>query len=173
MRRIYVTLQDSSTPSVVRKRFFTAGCAAAGCTARSKKRREPPEAARNQAPEELRTYEKHTRRGERAMHTIQISRQRSPWSTVAFAVVLAIMLTACGTNTNGTSTGGTSSDPAPNPAYATIKGYGTTFGCPSDIVVNPLPPAPNVVVTIKQSFATVTVHTGDVIEIRLPFGLAW
>lgn len=120
-----------------------------------------------------RTYEKDTRREESTMRAIQVNRRRSPWSTVAFAVVLAIMLTACGTNTNGTSTGGTSSDPAPNPAYATIKGYGTTFGCPSDVVVNPLPPAPNVVVTIKQSFATVTVHSGDVIEIRLPFGLAW
>jgi hypothetical protein len=120
-----------------------------------------------------RTYEKDTRREESTMGAIRVNRRRSPWSTVALAVVLAIMLTACGTNTNGTSTGGTSSDPAPNPAYATIKGYGTTFGCPSDVVVNPLPSAPMVVVTIKQSFATVTVHSGDVIEFRLPFGLAW
>ena len=35
--RNYVTPQDSSPPSVVHKRFFPAGCAAAGCTARRKK----------------------------------------------------------------------------------------------------------------------------------------
>src|SRR2546425_1955536 len=38
-----VTLQDSSPPSVVRRRFFVAGMAAAGCHARNKSRREPPE----------------------------------------------------------------------------------------------------------------------------------
>jgi len=31
--------------------FFAAGLAACGCQARSKKRREPPQAARNQTPE--------------------------------------------------------------------------------------------------------------------------
>jgi len=46
-----VTAQDSSPPSVVRKGFCAAGMAAAGCHARSTKRREPPQAARNQAPE--------------------------------------------------------------------------------------------------------------------------
>lgn len=107
------------------------------------------------------------------MHTIQISRQRSLWCMVTFAMVLAIMLAACGTNTSGTSTGGTGVDPSPKPTYKTVKGYGTTFGCPSDVVVNPQPPAPNVVISIKQGYTVIIAHTGDVIEIRLPFGLAW
>jgi len=34
----FVTAQDSSPPSVVRKSFFAAGFAACGCKARSKKR---------------------------------------------------------------------------------------------------------------------------------------
>jgi len=119
------------------------------------------------------TYEKDTRREKSIMHTIQISRQRSPWCTVALVVVLAMMLAACGTNTSGTSTGGTSVDPSPKPTYKTVRGYGTSFGCPSDVVVNPLPPAPNVVISIKQGYTVIIAHTGDVIEIHLPFGLLW
>src|SRR6266436_729009 len=39
---LFVTTQDSSLPTAVRKSFCAAGCAAAGGTARSTKRREPP-----------------------------------------------------------------------------------------------------------------------------------
>ncbi len=118
------------------------------------------------------TYEKDIRREKNIMRTNQINR-RPLWCTVAFVVVLAVMLAACGTNTSGTSTGGTSVDPSPKPTYKTVKGYGTTFGCPGDVVVNPQPPAPNVVISIKQGYTVILAHTGDVIEIHLPFGLLW
>src|SRR5438105_3964815 len=54
--------------------------------------------------------------------------------------LLAFMLAACGTNT-GAGTGS-----APPPAPTIVQGYGTSNGCPSDIVVNTVPAAPNVTV---------------------------
>jgi hypothetical protein len=91
--------------------------------------------------------------------------------TFALIVVLAVVLAGCGTNTNGTSAGGVSADPTAT--YTTVKGYGTAVGCPSDAVVNPVPSAPNVIITLKQDFKTVNVQTGQVVEVHLPFGLAW
>src|SRR6266478_1401454 len=59
----FVTAQDSSPPSVVRKRFFAAGLAACGCQARSKKTR---------AAVECRFIE-HVRRGIRHLRSYLVS----------------------------------------------------------------------------------------------------
>jgi len=90
---------------------------------------------------------------------------------MALTVVLVVMLAGCGTNTSGANTGGVSADPTAT--YTIVKGYGTAVGCPSDAVVNPIPAPANVVITLKQNFKTVTVQSGQVVEVHLPFGLAW
>jgi len=99
------------------------------------------------------------------MHTVQID--RGQWLWISVALVAVLMLAACGTNTGGRT------DPHPVLTYPIVGGYGTTYGCPSDVVVKPEPPAPNVVVNIKQSHTIVTAHIGNVVEIRLPFGHTW
>jgi hypothetical protein len=80
-----------------------------------------------------------------------------------FALIL--ILAGCGA---GSATG--SSGPPPTPT--TIKGYGTTYGCPSDAVVSSPPPA-NVTIQASQVNTTITAHVGDIIEIHLPFGSKW
>ena len=101
----------------------------------------------------------------------QMNRRRLLCCAIALTVVLAVLLAACGTNAGGTSTGGVSADPTAT--YTIVKGYGTAVGCPSDAVVNPEGSPPNVVISLKQSYKTTTVQTGQVLEIHLPFGLAW
>lgn len=95
------------------------------------------------------------------MHTIHIRQRQSLWVTVLLATVLALILAACGTNT---TTGG--------PTYTTVKDYGTVHGCPSDAVVSPEPAGANIVLT-NQSSSTVMAHSGNVIEVHLPFGQLW
>lgn len=90
---------------------------------------------------------------------------------IALTMTLAIILAACGTNAGGSGTGG--SGATPTSTSTTVKGYGTSVGCPSDVVVNPEPAAPNVIITRKQAYETVTVQAGQVVEVHLPFGLAW
>jgi hypothetical protein len=102
-------------------------------------------------------------------------------SAVAFVVILTCILSACGFN-GGTSTasGGSSTSGTPTPTpialtptVTTVPGYGTTLGCPSDSVVSNLPNA-NVVATVTGAIGeTVTAHTGNVIELRAPFGKKW
>lgn len=92
-----------------------------------------------------------------------------------FLALVLLMLTcivaACGSNAgSGTSTGGSS--PA-NPSPTAVKGYGTSQGCPSDMVVGTAPPTANVIVKSNQTNASISAHVGDVVEIRLPFGQKW
>lgn len=100
-----------------------------------------------------------------------------PLTAVALVVILTCILSACGFN-SGTSTasGGSSSTPtpvAPTPTVTTVAGYGTTQGCPSDSVVSNISKA-NVVATITGAMGqTVTAHTGDIIELHMPFGKRW
>jgi len=88
---------------------------------------------------------------------------------VSFGVLLAYVLTACGSS--GGPGPGTGSTPtlAPTPG----QGYGTAHGCPSDAVVTPEPPAANVTVTLSDANRMLTARVGDVIGIHLPFGLRW
>ena len=100
-----------------------------------------------------------------------------PIAAIAFLVILTCILSACGFN-SGTSTasGGSSSTPTPvasTPTVTTVAGYGTAQGCPSDSVVSNIAKA-NVVATVTGAMGqTVTAHTGDIIELHMPFGKKW
>ena len=99
------------------------------------------------------------------MRTIY-SIQRHFFLISLLSLALACVLTACGSNT-GTGAGNPSGSPT------TVQGYGSAYGCPSDAVVTIAPTTPNVTVHSSESNATITAHTGDVIEIDLPFGYQW
>ena len=101
------------------------------------------------------------------MHTVYIVRRKSFLLIAAFATLLTFMLAACGTNT-GAGTGST-----PPSAPTAVQGYGTSNGCPSDVVVKTAPAAPNVTVKSTDNSATINAHIGNVIEVDLPFGIVW
>lgn len=108
---------------------------------------------------------------------ICIRERYMPLTVVAFIMILTCILAACGFN-SGTSTasGGSTSTPttvALTPTVTTVTGYGTMQGCPSDYIVSNLSKA-NVVATLTdKAGSTVVAHTGDVIELRAPFGEKW
>lgn len=97
-------------------------------------------------------------------------KQRIPVLSFALlTLVLAFVLAACG------SAGGTGSAPTSpaTPAPTPVNGYGTANGCPSDMVVGTAPAKANVQVVQADTNSTITAHSGDVIEVRLPFGQKW
>ena len=89
----------------------------------------------------------------------------------------ALMLAACGTNSTTTGnnpTTGTASTPSPTPTpIQTIKGYGAVYGCPSDAVVNAAPVAASITVKPGLGHTTFSVQQGKVVEVQMPFGIAW
>ena len=89
---------------------------------------------------------------------------------VLFVTIFALILDACGTRSSGTGAG---LHPSPIPTSGTVVGYGTVYGCPSDVVVSPTPPAADVTVQPNQGATPITAHQGEVIEIQAPFGLTW
>jgi hypothetical protein len=91
-------------------------------------------------------------------------RLRPAFLMVVPGLILALLLAACGSNTT------TGSSPSSGPTI--VKGYGTTYGCPSDAVVSN-PQTPNVTIQPSQANQTITAHNGDVIQINLPFGSKW
>jgi len=107
--------------------------------------------------------------GDIVMHTVHSGRRQIFWLATLLAVVFTFILAACGSST-GTGPG---ASPSPTPTYTTVKGYGTTYGCPSDVLVNPQPSTPNVVINVTQSNSTITAHSGNIIEVHLPFGQNW
>jgi hypothetical protein len=94
--------------------------------------------------------------------------RRSFGFVAAVSFLFLFLLTACGTN----SSGGTGS-PAPSNTPTTVSGYGTAYGCPSNAVVASTSTTANVIVKLSQTNVPITAHTGDVIEIQLPFGHKW
>jgi len=110
--------------------------------------------------------------GVSAMCSSHVLRQKKVLYTVLFVVVFAFVLAACGTRSSGTATGSTPT-PSSIPTSGTVPGYGTTYGCPSDVVVSTAPAAPDVTVEPKQGSTVINAHRGDVIEIQMPFGVAW
>jgi hypothetical protein len=92
-------------------------------------------------------------------------------------LVLAFVLAACGASSGGSSTGGPGGTGAagssPTTAPTPVKGYGTANGCPSDMVVGTEPAKANVLIRPSDTNTTIPAHTGDVIEVRLPFGQKW
>lgn len=89
---------------------------------------------------------------------------------VPLFVVLAILFAGCGASGSSTGSGSSSS---PIPAPTTVKGYGSANGCPSDAVVTPPAGQPNVTIKLTDSTTVINAHTGDVIEVHLPFGHQW
>ncbi len=89
------------------------------------------------------------------------------WFSGICLLALAILLVSCGAASNSSNGGG-----AATPSPTTVKGYGTTNGCPSDAVVSSPPPA-NVTVRVNSANQTITAHNGNIIEIHLPFGQKW
>lgn len=89
-------------------------------------------------------------------------------SSVLVIVMCAVLLTACGTRMNSTATG-SHTTVSSLPTSRTVAGYGRSYGCPSDVLVSP---APDTVVP-EDGKTAITAHTGDVVEIQLPFGVAW
>lgn len=93
------------------------------------------------------------------------------WLSGICLLALALLLVACGGATGSAaraSSGGSSATPAPT----SVKGYGTSNGCPSDAVVSSTSPA-NVTADINSPNQTVSAHNGDMIEIHFPFGHKW
>ncbi len=104
------------------------------------------------------------------MRKAQLIRQQSFLVIASLALILAFVLSACGANSGGTG-GGTS--PTPTPTFTTVKGYGSSHGCPSDVVVTGTPAAPNVVARVTDNNSTIMAHTGNIVEVDLPFNQRW
>ena len=86
--------------------------------------------------------------------------------------IMAFSFASCGAASTGGNVAGSASATAVS-APVVIKGYGSTNGCPSDTVVNTVPTQANVVLQPSDANTTITAHSGDVIEVRLPFGHKW
>jgi hypothetical protein len=106
------------------------------------------------------------------MQKYHIIRRRGFVLIVPLLAILAILFAGCGASGSGTSTG-SGSESSPTPAPTTVKGYGSANGCPSDAVVTPPSGQPNVIVKLTDSNTVINAHTGDVIEVHLPFGHLW
>ncbi len=112
------------------------------------------------------------------MRIVEALVQKKWIGLVCFLLTGALMLAACGTDftTTGspsaTSTTGTTSAPSPTPTIQTVKGYGAPYGCPSDAVVSTAPAA-TITVRPGQGHTTYSVQPGNVIEVQMPFGIAW
>ncbi len=109
------------------------------------------------------------------MRRMHAPRQKVCMFVVCFAVIGAFAFAACGTNGGGAAI--TAAKPAkPTPSASatvgTVRGFGATFGCPSDAVVSTSPVA-DVTVSPPQSNTPIHIHTGEVVEVQMPFGVTW
>jgi hypothetical protein len=112
-------------------------------------------------------------KGVSAMCSTHVLRQKKGLYTILFVVIFAFVLATCGTRSSSTATGSTPPTPSSIPTPGTVPGYGKTYGCPSDVVVSTAPAAPDVTVEPKQGSTVIKAHRGDVIEVQMPFGVAW
>jgi len=110
----------------------------------------------------------------RIIYGIQLNRRRL--SLFGGILALILLLAACGSKVGTTGAGGGGGQtptPKPSPTSGFVKGYGTSVGCPSDMVVNNAPAKANILLELTNMDSTVTAHVGDIIEVRLPFGHKW
>jgi len=96
--------------------------------------------------------------------------RQSLFSLLLPIFILALLLAACGSQGGTGSTGG-AGKASPTPTAAT--GNTTTNGCPSTSVVSNEPAKASVVVKPSDANGTITAHSGDVVEVQLPFGHRW
>src|SRR5260370_21573315 len=106
------------------------------------------------------------------MRSTHVLWQKKFLYSVFFVTIFAFVLAACGARSSGTTTASTPT-PSSIPTAGMVPGYGTTYGCPSDVVVNTAPSSPNVTVKPQQGGTVINAHQGDVMEIQMPFGIAW
>lgn len=95
--------------------------------------------------------------------------QKKVLCIVLFITLVASIFVACGTRSSAAGTGSISPSNSPT---SIVAGFGTAQGCPSDVVVSSAPAA-DITVELQQGKGIINVHKGEVIEIHLPFGLAW
>jgi hypothetical protein len=97
-----------------------------------------------------------------------VMQRQSLFAIGLVGIILMLVLVACGGASSGTVNPGGPVKPAPT----VVPGYGTSNGCPSDMVVSSLPPGG---VTLKPSSSntTVTVQPGETITVLMPFGHKW
>ncbi len=108
------------------------------------------------------------------MRTVStIYRQAFIYIGLLTLLALAFALSACGAGSTNSGSSGGSTGSTPTAAPTPVKGYGTSHGCPSDMVVSATPAKANVVIKPANTSNTITAHVGDVIEVRLPFGHKW
>jgi hypothetical protein len=97
-------------------------------------------------------------------------RQKMVLLSMFFVVSVGFFVTACGASSS--STGGPST-PSPTPTLAIVPGSGSAYGCPSDVVVSTAPAASDITLQPQQSATTINVKKGAVLEVQMPFGVAW
>ncbi len=102
------------------------------------------------------------------MHAL---RQKMNVSVVLFTVICTCVLAACGTNSVGAGVQ-PAPTPSPSPTAITVPGYGSAYGCPGDAVVHTAPAAANLIIRPGQG-RTFSVQKGEVMEVQMPFGVAW
>lgn len=110
------------------------------------------------------------------MYAIDAPGQKKWISIVFFLTIGALILTACGTNSTTTGSNpatGTVSTPSPTPTIQTVRGYGAAYGCPSDAVISAAPAVANIIVRPGQAHTTFSIQQGNVVEVQMPFGIAW
>jgi hypothetical protein len=108
------------------------------------------------------------------MRTDSCSKCQTLWIMALMAIMLTLLLAACGGSAPNGS-GGTASAPTatPTPVLVKVQGYGTYNGCPSDLVIKSAPPKANVTIQQTNINDTVVAHNGDIVEVELPFGHKW
>jgi hypothetical protein len=101
----------------------------------------------------------------------RIIRRRSFLFIVSLVLILTFILAACGSN-GGTTTGSAGSTPTSVKTTGTGNGS-TATGCPNNVAVSPPQATPNVTLHLTNANSTTAAHTGDLIEVLLPFGQQW
>ena len=96
--------------------------------------------------------------------------QKKVLLSMFFVVIGGFFVAACGASSS--STGGPFT-PSPTPTLAMVPGSGAAYGCPSDVVVSTAPTASDITLEPQQAAVTINVKKGVVLEVHMPFGVAW
>ena len=97
--------------------------------------------------------------------------QKKVLLSMFFVVIGGFFVAACGASRSSSTTGPT--PPSPTPTLAIVPGSGAAYGCPSDVVVSIAPAASDITLEPQQAATTINVKKGVVLEVHMPFGVAW